>query len=148
IRFLARDEDPHLALLQSSATPDGACVRGQNRSAAIAAGGRPALDVNLPIDSNPENLNPLQLEELDLAAGRPAAQLPETKIPPAKRLRQFVDFAGRRCLQKHDPSPVADFNLRRFAVFRLDCTHPVDSLEEPEKRRTSDIFPEVGVGMI
>jgi hypothetical protein len=92
-----------------SATPDGVFVLGQDWKAAEAAGGRPTLGVNHAIDGNPEDLNPSQLEELDLAPERPAAELPETKIPLWERLSQLVEVTSTQRLQEHEPSPVVTF---------------------------------------
>src|SRR5262249_4211702 len=96
------------------------------------AGGRPTLDVNHPVDCNPKDLNPSQLEELAATPERPAAELPETKVPPGKRSGQFVEVTGAKRLQEHEPSSVARFNRRnrrQVAVFRLDCTHAADRLK-------------------
>jgi hypothetical protein len=78
--------------------------------------------VNHPVEGSPEDLNPPQLEELELTPERPTAELPETKVPPGKRLGQFVEVTGAQRLQKHEPSPVATVNRHPVAVFRLDCT--------------------------
>jgi hypothetical protein len=114
IRVLARDEHPDLASLQAPAPPDGVFVSGQDGSAASGAGGRPTLDANHPVDSSPEDLNPLQLEELKATPERPVAKLPETKVPPGKRFGQFVEVTGPERLQKHEPAPVATFNCRKL----------------------------------
>jgi hypothetical protein len=37
--------------------------------------------VHHPFDGNPEDLNPSLLKEMELTPERPAAELPETKIP-------------------------------------------------------------------
>jgi hypothetical protein len=41
--------------------------------------------VSHPVGGNPEDLNPSQVEELELTPERAAAELPETKVPPGKR---------------------------------------------------------------
>jgi hypothetical protein len=68
--------------------------------------------VNHPVDGNPKDLNPSQLEELEMTPERPAAELLETKVPPGKRSRQFVEVTGAQRLQEHEPSPVVTFNRR------------------------------------
>jgi hypothetical protein len=50
--------------------------------------------VNHTVDGNPEDLNPSQVEELEVTQELPAAQLPETKIPLWARLSQLVEVAG------------------------------------------------------
>src|SRR5262245_35065641 len=112
IRFLVRIEHPDLARLQAPATPDSVFVGGQNGTAAKAAGGGPTLDVHHPVDGSPEDLNPSQLEELELTPERPAAELPETKVPAGKRCGQFVKVTGAQRLQEHEPSPVVTLNRR------------------------------------
>jgi hypothetical protein len=47
--------------------------------------------VNHPVDGNPEDLDRSHLEELELTPERPAAQLPEAKVPLGKRCRQLVE---------------------------------------------------------
>jgi hypothetical protein len=64
------------------------------------------------VDSSPEDLNPSQLEELELTPERPAAELRETKVPAGKRFGQFVEVTGAQCLQEQELSPVARFNRR------------------------------------
>jgi hypothetical protein len=92
--------------------------------------------VNHAIDGNPEDLNPSQLEELDLAPEGPAAELPKTKIPLWERLSQLVEVTSAQRLQEHEPSLVVTFKRRYVAVFRLDGSHCRDSLEELEEKRT------------
>jgi hypothetical protein len=75
--------------------------------------------VNPPVDDSPKDLNPSQLEELEVTPERPAAELPETKVPPVERLGQLVEVTGAQRLHKHGPSPVATLNRRQVAVFRL-----------------------------
>jgi hypothetical protein len=135
IRYLARLIQPDLARLQVPAMPDGVCVRGQDGKAAKAAGGRPTLDVNHPVDGKLKDLNPPELEELELTSEGSAAELPETKIPLGKRLGQLVEVTGAQRLQEHEPSPVATFHRRSIAVFRLDRTPSRASLEELEEKR-------------
>jgi hypothetical protein len=112
IGYLARLTQADLARFQVSATPDGIFVLRQDRKAAEAAGGRPTLGVNHAIDVNPEDLNPSQLQELELTPERPAAELPETKVPPGKCSGQFVEVSGAQRLQEHEPSPVNTFHRR------------------------------------
>jgi hypothetical protein len=112
IRCLAWVEHSDLAHLQAPATPDGVFVGGQDGKAAEAAGERPTLDVNHAVDGNSEDLNPSQLEELELTPERPTAELPETKVPLGKRSRQFIELTGVQRLQEHEPSPVVTFNRR------------------------------------
>jgi hypothetical protein len=119
IHILARDEHPDLAHLQAPATLNGVFVRGLDRGAAKVAGGRPTLDVNAPVDGSPKDLNPSQLEELDLTPERPVAELPDTKVPPLEHFGQLVEVAGAHRLQKHEPSPAATRYRRQVAVFRL-----------------------------
>jgi hypothetical protein len=135
VRLLARVEHPDLARLQAPAAPDGVFVRGQDGKAAKAAGGRPTLDVNHPVDDDPEDLSPSQLEELKAAPERPAAELPETKAPPRERSGQLVEVTGAQRLQQHRPSPVAMCPRRQFAVFRLDCSPAAHTLEELDEKR-------------
>jgi hypothetical protein len=66
--------------------------------------------VNHPVDGNPEDLKPSPLEELEVTPERPAAELPETKVPLGKRSGQFVEVTGAQRLQEHEPSPVVTFN--------------------------------------
>jgi hypothetical protein len=68
--------------------------------------------VNHAVDGNSEDLNPSQLEELELTPERPAAELLETKVPLGKRSRQFVEVTGAQRLQEHEPSPVVTFHRR------------------------------------
>jgi hypothetical protein len=110
IHFLAGIEYPDLACLQAPATPDGGLVRGQDGKAAEAAWEGPTLDVNRPVDSDPEDLKPSQLEGLHLTLERPAAELPEAKVPPGNCSCQFVEVRSAQRLQKHEPSPVVIFN--------------------------------------
>src|SRR5215469_10868989 len=49
---------------------------------------------------------------------------------------QFVELTSAQRLQQHKPFPVVTVNYRQIAVFRLDCTHCGDSLEEFEQKRT------------
>jgi hypothetical protein len=112
IRYLARLTQPDLARLQVPATPDGLCVLGQDGKAAETAGGRPTLNVNPTVDAEQKNLNPSQLEELELTPERSAADLPETKIPPWERISQLVEVTGSQRLQEHKPSPVVTFHRR------------------------------------
>jgi hypothetical protein len=62
-----------------------------------------------------------------------AAELPGTKLPRRERFGQFVEITDLQRLHGHTPSPVDTVNHWRIAVFRLDCTHARDSLEELEK---------------
>ena len=78
--------------------------------------------MNPAVAGCPKDLDPSELKELEFAPERPAAELPEAKIPPRERLGQLVEVTGAQRLQKHEPSPVATFNRRQIAVFRLDCT--------------------------
>jgi hypothetical protein len=117
IRYLARLTQADLARLQVPATPDGVFVRGEDGRADKAAGGRPTLGVNHAIDGNPEDLNPSQLEELELTPERPAAELPETKVPPGKCSGQLVEVTGAQGLQEHEPCPVNAFNRREVCSF-------------------------------
>jgi hypothetical protein len=66
--------------------------------------------VHHPVDGRPEDLNPSQLEELEVTPERPAAELPKTKVPAGKRCGQFVEVMGVQRLQEHEPSPVGTFN--------------------------------------
>src|SRR5215469_13146085 len=111
IRYLARLTQADLARLQVSATPDGVFVRGQYRKAAKEARSRPTIDVNHPVDGNPEHLYPPQLQKPEVTPERPAAELPETKVPPGKRSRQFVEVTGAHRLQEHEPFPVVTLQL-------------------------------------
>jgi hypothetical protein len=117
IRYLARLTQADLARRQVSATPDSVFIRGQDGKAAKAAGGRPTLGVNHPIDGNPEDLNSSQLEELKLTPERPAAELPEPKVPTGKCFGQFVEVTGAQGLQEHEPRPVNTFNRREVCSF-------------------------------
>jgi RNA polymerase sigma-70 factor (ECF subfamily) len=47
------------------------------------------------------------------------AELPKTMIPAGKRFGRLVEVTGSQRLQGHEPSPVARFNGRSVAVFRL-----------------------------
>jgi hypothetical protein len=66
--------------------------------------------VNHAVDGNPEELNASQREELELTTERPAAELSETKVPPRKRSRQFVEVTGAQPLQEREPSPGVTFD--------------------------------------
>src|SRR5262249_13595472 len=106
------------------APPDGARIRGQDGAEAKAAWGGPTLDVNHSVDGNPEDLNRSQLEELEVTLERPAAELPETEVPPGNPAGQFVEVPGSQRLQKHDPSPGATFNRRGLQFFDLIVPMP------------------------
>jgi hypothetical protein len=97
--------------------------------------------VNHPVDGNPEDLNPPQLEELELTLEGSAAELPETKVPPWERSGQFVEVTGAQRLQEHEPSPVATFNHRSIAVFRLDCTHCRENRKSLKKKELAKQLP-------
>src|SRR5262249_9823784 len=113
IGYLARLAQADLARLQVPATPDSVFVRGQDGTTAKAAGGGPTLGVNPPVDGKPEDLNPSPLKEMEVPPERPAAELPETKVPPrGKRSRQLVEVTGAQRLQEHEPSPVNTFHRR------------------------------------
>jgi hypothetical protein len=101
-----------MASFQVPATPDGVFVLRQDRKAAKAAGGRPTFNVNHAVDAKLKDLNPSQLEELDLAPEWSAAELPETKIPLRERLSEFVEVTGSQRLEEHEPSPVITFHRR------------------------------------
>jgi hypothetical protein len=92
--------------------------------------------VNHPVDGKPEDLNRSQLEKLEVTPEQPSAELPETKVPLWERLSQLVEVTGTQRLQEHEPSPVVTVNWRQIAVFRLDCTHGSDSVEEFEQKGT------------
>jgi hypothetical protein len=68
--------------------------------------------VNHAVDAKLKDLHPSQLQELELAPERPAAELPETKIPLRERLSQLVEVTGAQGLQEHEPSPVITFHRR------------------------------------
>jgi hypothetical protein len=89
--------------------------------------------VNHTVDGSPEDLNPSQLEELEVTPERPAAELPETKVPAGKGSGQFVEAAAAQSPQEYEPSPVDTFRRRYVAVFRLDGTHSRDNLVELEE---------------
>ena len=97
--------------------------------------------MNHTVNGSPEDLNPSQLEELELTPERPAAELPGTKVPPGKRSGQFVEVTGAQRLQEDEPSPVVTFNRGSVAVFRLDCAASRDSLEELEQKRPRSTTP-------
>jgi hypothetical protein len=116
IRILSWVEDSDLAHLQAPATPDGVFVVGQDGKAAKAAGGRPTLDVNPPVDGQLEDLDAFMPEKLELALEWSAAELPETNVPPGKRFGQLVEVTGSQGLQKHELFPVITFTRRKSAV--------------------------------
>ena len=91
--------------------------------------------MNQPVDGKPKDPNPLQLKKLKATPERPAAELPETKVPAGQRCGQFVEVISAHRLQEHEPSPVATFNRRSVAVFRLECTLSRHKLEELEEKR-------------
>jgi hypothetical protein len=94
VRLLARDKHPDLARLQAPAAPDGAFVGGQDGGATKAVGRWGALDVNHSVDGGPEDLDSPELQELELALERPAAELSEAMFPTEERFSHFVEVAG------------------------------------------------------
>src|SRR5262249_55450434 len=90
VRCLVQVEHPNLAHLQAPAIPDSFFVCVQDGKTAKTAGGRATLVVNQPVDRKPKDLNPFQLKKLKATPERPAAELPETKVPAGKRAGQFV----------------------------------------------------------
>jgi hypothetical protein len=50
--------------------------------------------VHHAVDSNPEDLNPSLVKELELTPEWSAAELSETKIPLWERLSQLVEVTG------------------------------------------------------
>jgi hypothetical protein len=84
-----------------------------------------------PVAGRAKNLNPSELKDLEFAPERPAAKLPEAKVPPAEPLGQPVGVTGPQRLQGHERPPVAVSHRRQVAIFRLDRTpaeHILNSL--------------------
>src|SRR5262249_984647 len=119
VALLTRVDGDELARLAAPATPEGALVGRQDGSEPEAAGRGGARGMKRPGAGYREEVDRSEVKELEFAPERPAAELPEAKVPPAEPLGQLVEVTGPQRLQEHEPSPVAACHRRRIAVFRL-----------------------------
>jgi hypothetical protein len=60
------------------------------------------LGLKPPVAGRVNDLDPSELQELEFAPERPAAELPEAKLPAAEPLGQLVGVTGARRLQQHE----------------------------------------------
>jgi hypothetical protein len=101
-RLPDRVDGDDLARLAAPASPDGACIARQHGGDAKAAGREGALGLEPPVAGGAEDLGPSELEELEFAPERPAAELAEAQLPPAEPLGQLVGVTGSQRLQGHE----------------------------------------------
>jgi hypothetical protein len=70
-----------------------------------------------------------ELEELEFAPERPAADLLEAKVPPAEPLGQLVGVTGAQRLQEHERLLLPPALVARLHFSDLYCIERPDTLE-------------------
>src|SRR5207248_7915614 len=81
--------------------PRGTFIRRRDEGKGVSIRPQRAAGQNDAIDRHLENLNTARLNEMDLAAKRPPAELLKLRIPVPEGVGQFIEIAGLE--QKLEP---------------------------------------------
>ena len=82
-----------------------------------------------PVAGCANDLDSSELEELEFAPERPAAELPETKLPGAEPLGQLVGVTDSQRLQEHERLLLPQSIVARLQFSDLHCTWAPNSME-------------------
>src|SRR5262249_34825902 len=96
VALLTRIDGDELARPAARAAPEGAFVARQDGGEPEAAGRGGALGLNPPVAADPHDLDGPELEELEFAPERPAAELAEAQVPAGEGPGQLVEVTGRQ----------------------------------------------------